>query len=170
MPMFALFFTLAFLPVWTCAQQVAPAASAHEWKKVASFPPGTPILMRQVGPGLPQPCQLAWIDNTALACDGWAPDGAPQRLVFPAASVASVVRDLMFAQEKDSHKSVWIGMGAGGVLGILAGQRSGASAAAVGGLIGALAGGCTVIAFQQTRDSYGPSVPPRPMFSIGRRF
>lgn len=166
MRIFALFFTLALLPVWTCAQQVAPGASAHEWKKVASFPPGTPILVRQVGPGL----QFAWIDNTALACDGWAPDGAPQRLVFPAASVASVVRDPMFAQEKDSHKSVWIGMGVGGVLGILAGQRSGASAAAVGGLIGALAGGCTVIAFQQTRDSYGPSVPPRSMFAIGRRF
>lgn len=169
---FALLLTvaIAILPSASRAQDNANPALARAWKKIANLPPGTPILVRQAGPGLPQPCQLAWIDNTALACDGWSPDGAPQRLIFPAASVASVAKAPAFAEEKDSHAGVLIGMGVGGVLGILAGQRAGAGAAAVGGLIGTLAGGCTVIAFQETRNSYGPPIPPRPMFSVRRRF
>ena len=69
-----------------------PQAPSHQWREIASLPPGSQLLVRQVDSRVLQPCTLAWIDNTALACDIFVPTVGPRRVVFPVASVVSITQ------------------------------------------------------------------------------
>jgi len=112
---------LAFLTLLSllAGAQQTPQIPSHQWRAIASLPPGSQLLVRQVDSRILQPCTLAWIDNTTLACDIFVPAVGPRRVVFPIASVASVTQQ---ASPNDTHSdadpvALFFGVGLGRTLG-----------------------------------------------------
>ncbi len=120
----------------------APITMPKGWLKAASLRPGEPLTVRVRFASNPTHCTLAWIDNTALACNAEAWSGVGDRLIFPAAQVYSVERDK--AGNSDGGcgegKRMLIGAGIGGVVGGLIFAKNGGKAGALGAMFGAGAG------------------------------
>jgi len=135
-------FILALSLLTAAAQQTQPAPS-RQWRQIAGLPPGAQLLVRQVDARYPQPCTLAWIDNTALACDIFIPATGPRRVVYPIASIASVTQQTPPSDTRsDTHPvALFVGMAIGGTVGGVAAGNSGVRAGIVGGVLGSLAGG-----------------------------
>lgn len=170
---------LAFILVLSllaAAQQTLPAPN-HQWRQIAKLPPGSQLLLRQVDSRVLQPCTLAWIDNTALACDIFVPATGPRRIVFPIASVASVTQQASPAYTRsDFHPvALFAGMALGGTLGGIGASNCGVHDGIAGGVLGALAGGGIGLA---VASSFNPRPQPQfafrvplraPRLPIGRR-
>jgi len=109
-----------------------PPYLAHQWQRIANLPPGTPILVREHYAPYPIPCTLVWIDNNSVACDG--PD---DRVIYPAASLASIAPD---TPPRHIRVGILVATGAGAFLGGLAGSNGTAGTTAAGVLIGGALG------------------------------
>ena len=133
LPIFIAVITLIAGSVRAQSPTTVPLHLAHQWQRIANLPPGTPILIRERYAPYPTPCTLDWIDNNSIACDN--PDG---RIIYPAASLVSVAPDI-----PPSHIPVGILMaiGAGALVGGLAGSNGTAGTTAAGVLIGGGLGG-----------------------------
>jgi hypothetical protein len=152
---------LAFLILLSllAAAQQTPQASSREWREIASLPPGSQLLVRQIDSRVLQPCTLAWIDNTALACDIFVPAVGPRRVVYPIASVASVTQQ---ASPSNTHPvALFVGMAIGGTIGGIAASNGGVRDGIGGGVLGAFAGGGIGLA---AASSFNPR--PQPQFGL----
>jgi hypothetical protein len=159
-------FAFAFinlLTLFAIAQDGTPAPS-RQWRQIASLPPGSQLLVRQVGARVPQPCTLAWIDNTALACDIFVPASGPRRVVYPMASVVSVTQQ---ATHPDNHLvALGVGMAIGGtVTGVLA-SEGGVRAGFAGAALGSAVGGALALGAMKT---FSPSPQPLVAFRVPLR-
>jgi len=148
-------------PLLATAQQT-PTPN-RQWRQIASLPPGSQLLVRQVDERYSQPCTLAWIDNTALACDIFVPATGPRRVVYPIASVTSVTQQAPPSYTRsDTHPvALFVGMAVGGTVGGIAASNSGVRAGIVGGVLGSLAGGGIG---WSAASSFNPR--PQPQFSV----
>ena len=149
--------TLALICTAAFGQTPQPAPS-RQWQKIAELPTGTPLIVREQGKQLAQVCTLVWIDNTALACDTFAPDGGTKRLVYPIASLTSVARQPS-PEEKDRRfrlGATLFGMGCGGLVGGLVTKGISTNAGFAGAAVGSLLGGSLVLA--------ATNGPPQPMW------
>ena len=122
------------LTTYACLAQTTtiPPHLAHQWQHIANVPTGTPILIRERYAPYPTPCTLAWIDNNSVACDG--PD---DRVIYPAASLASIAPD---TPPRHIRVGILVTAGAGAFLGGLAGNNGTAGTTAAGVLIGGALG------------------------------
>lgn len=148
-------------PLLATAQQT-PAPS-HQWREIANLPPGSQLLVRQVDSRVLQPCTLAWIDNTALACDIFVPAVGPRRVVYPVASVASVTQQAPPNNPRtDNHiVALCVGMAIGGTAGGILASEGGVRAGFAGGALGSVVGGALALA---ATNSISPR--PQPLFSL----
>ena len=152
---------LAFISLAAIAQSPAPAPVPHNWPHIAALPPGTPILVHQPYQRYATPCALAWIDNTALACDTVDRYGSRQRVIFPASTIDSVRRDTSADPDHHSNAGLLFGMVIGGGIGTAIGARAGVGPAFVIGALGA--GGGAAFAASVNNGIPGP---PRPQFGV----
>jgi len=149
-------------PLLATAQQ-APPTPSHQWREIANLPPGSQLLVRQVDSSVLQPCTLAWIDNTALACDIFVPDVGPRRVVYPVASVASVTQQGPPNNPRSGNHIValCVGMAIGGTAGGILASEGGVRAGFTGGALGSVVGGALALA---ATNSFSPR--PQPLFSL----
>ena len=127
------------LPLLATAQQTP----SRQWREIARLPTGSQLVVRQVDSRVLQPCTLAWIDNTALACDIFVPTVGPRRVVFPIASVSSVTQQAPSSYTRsDVHPvALVVGMAIGATLGGIGGSSGGTRDGIAGGVLGLFAGG-----------------------------
>jgi len=160
--------TLALLVATAHAQtDTIPPRLLHQWTRIADLPPGTPLLVQETYNPHPTPCTLAWIDNTALACD-IIPFDAPRRVIYPATSIQSVrpAPPPHYADDDPSMKPFLIGAGIGGLLIGIGASQNGTQDGFVGALLGAGLGGGMAAAISSVNNvimprSYGMRIPLR---------
>jgi hypothetical protein len=161
-------------PLLATAQRTTPSPS-HQWRQIASLPTGSQLVVRQVDSRVPQPCTLAWIDNTALACDIFVPATGPRRVVYPIASVASVTQQAPPSYTRsDVHPvALVVGMAIGATLGGIGASSGGTRDGVAGGVLRLFAGGGIGLAVASSfnpQPQFAVRVPLRaPRLPIGRR-
>ena len=108
-----------------------------------------------------QPCTLAWIDNTALACDVFIPATGLRRVVYPIASVASVTQQFPDTRTGNHIVALCVGMAIGGTAGGILASEGGVRAGFTGAALGSVVGGALALA---ATNSFTPR--PQPLFSL----
>jgi len=148
-------------PLLATAQQTPPPS--RQWRQIASLPPGSQLLVRQIDAPALQPCTLAWIDNAALACDIFVPTVGPRRVVYPIASVSSVTQQTTPSYTRsDMHPvALLVGMAIGATLGGIGASSGGTRDGIAGGVLGLFTGGGIGLA---VATSFNPR--PQPQFAF----
>jgi len=122
---------------------------ARQWRQTAALPPGTPLQLHLRDQPYPIPCDLAWIDLNALACETYDFNGTPHRTIYPATAIATIKRRHprpmpAYHTDNNHRRALIVGMATGALIGGSGGSEAGIGTGFAGAAIGALIGAAFV--------------------------